>query len=169
MSRFFAFAPLALVGLLASCAPAITDTAGRIVNKATGEEGRVVFLGGFQAKAVTPGMSDNVTVQLGQDFYSGQYSVIGNGVNPLGVSASFGFGSGYSTANTRPVGTVDGGVRTTYAPSRDTSRSANLIVRTQRLNQGAIKTLTCDFKADASRHGVGDCTGSDGASYTLQF
>ncbi|WP_420595882.1 hypothetical protein [Deinococcus sp.] len=169
MSRFLVFAPLALAGLLASCAPAITDTAGRIVNKASGQEGRVQFLGGFQAKAVTPGMADNVTVQLGQDFYSGQYSVIGSSSNALGVSASFGFGSGYRSADTRPVGTVDGGLRTTYDPRRDTARPGNLIVKTQRLNTAAIKTLTCDFKADASRHGVGDCTGSDGASYTLQF
>ena len=162
-----AFMPLALLALLASCAPRLSDTSGRIVNKTTGQEGRVRFIGGFQSRAVTPGSPDNVTIQLGQDLYSGTYSVIG-GPNPLGVSATFGFGAGTGYIGD---GYTDryGSVRTTIDPRRDSSRPGNLIVKTRSLNSASIKTLTCSFEADASGHGVGDCSGPGGAQYALQF
>ena len=84
------------VSVLAACAPTLTDTAGRLVNTVSGQEGRVVFLGGFQTRAATPGMPDNVTVQLGQEFYSGQYSVIGNAAP---VRLRFGLSGGFSSGN----------------------------------------------------------------------
>lgn len=167
MNRFAAAAlPLTLLGVLASCAPTITDTAGRLVNTVSGQEGRVLFLGGFQARPVVAGMPDNVTVQLGQDLYSGNYSVIGS-ESPLGLS--FGFGVGSSSGDGSPNrGGSYGGLRTS-AQVRNPTGPGNLIVKTQRLDTAAIKTITCDFQSDASGHGVGNCMGSDGSTYALQF
>jgi hypothetical protein len=156
------------LALLASCAPTQRDTAGRIVNTVSGQAGRVVFLNGFQARAVTPGQSDNVTVQLGQELYSGTYSVIG-GEFPLGLSASFGVGGGSGGGGYGPGRSgYNTGLSAAAAP-RNTARPGNLIVQTLRLDKKAIKTLTCTFQADSNGHGVGDCTGSDGAKYALQF
>ncbi|AZI43394.1 hypothetical protein EHF33_12100 [Deinococcus psychrotolerans] len=167
MNRFAAAAlPLALLGALASCAPTITDTAGRLVNAVSGQEGRVLFLGGFQPRPVVVGTPDNVTVQLGQDLYSGKYSVIGN-QNALGVSFGFGVGSSFGgDSGDRRSGY--GGLRTS-AEARNPTGPGNLILKTQRLNTAAVKTITCDFQADASGHGVGNCKGSDGSTYALQF
>jgi len=149
--------------VLAACAPTITDTAGRLVNTVSGQEGRVVFLGGFQTRAATPGMPDNVTVQLGQDFYSGQYSVIGN---EAPVNLRFGLSGGFSSGG----GFFRHGSGVGFsAPARNVARPGNLIVKTPTQGTAGVKTLTCTFQADASGHGVGDCQGSDGASYALQF
>ncbi|WP_293913905.1 hypothetical protein [Deinococcus sp.] len=156
------------VALLASCAPTQQGTAGRIVGTVSGQVGRVVFLNGFQPRAATPNQPDNVTVQLGQDLYSGTYSVIG-GESPIGLSASFGVGGGFGGGNYGPGHSgYNGGLSAAAAP-RNTARPGNLIVQTLRLDKSAIKTLTCTFQADSSGHGVGDCVGSDSAKYALQF
>ncbi len=164
MNRFLALLALPVLGLVA-CAPSVTDTAGRLVNTATGQEGRVLFLGGFQARPATPGMPDTVTVQLGQDLYSGQYSVIGDAA-PVAVSARFGFGGGSDLFGRRGY---DGGLSTSLASRTASLHPGNLIVKTLKLNNAAVKTLTCNFQADGGGHGVGDCLGSDGAKYALQF
>ena len=164
MNRFFAVLLLP-VALLASCAPTQRDSAGRIVGTVSGQVGRVVFTGGFQPRAATPGQSDNVTVQLGQDLYSGTYSVIG-GESPIGLSASFGVGGGYGPGPGHSGYTT--GLSAAAAP-RNVARPGNLIVQTLRLDKSAIKTLTCTFQADSNGHGVGECAGSDGAKYALQF
>lgn len=163
MNRSVVLLSLASVSLLVACAPTITDTAGRMVNKVSGQEGRVVFLGGFQARPAAPGTPDNVTVQLGQDLYSGQYSVIGNEA-PVGLS--FGFSSGFSSDDGFFHGGYGADLRTPAA--RNLARPGNLIVKTLK-SGSAAKTLTCTFQADASGHGVGDCRGSNGAMYALQF
>ncbi|GAA3998772.1 hypothetical protein GCM10022631_07000 [Deinococcus rubellus] len=164
MSRTAFLLSLASVSLLAACAPTITDTAGRLVNTVSGQEGRVVFLGGFQTRAAVPGTPDNVTVQLGQDFYSGQYSVIGND-GP--VNLRFGLSGGFSSGDGFFRHGYDAGLR---APAiRNVARPGNLIVKTLKLDTAAVKTLICTFQADSSGHGVGDCRGSNGATYALQF
>ena len=163
--RRIALLSLASVSLLASCAPTLTNTAGRIVNAVSGQEGRVVFLGGFQTRPAAPGMPDNVTVQLGQDVYSGQYSVIGNEAPSrlrFGLSGGFSSGDGFF----RPG--YDAGLGAS-APARNVAQPGNLIVQTLKQGTAAVKTLTCTFQADASGHGVGECRGSDGATYALQF
>lgn len=123
----------------------------------------MVFLGGFQTRAAAPGTPDNVTVQLGQELYSVQYSVIGSDAP---VNLRFGLSGGFSSGGDFFRHGSGAGFS---APARNVARPGNLIVKTLKLNAAAVKTLTCTFQANASGHGVGDCQGRGGAAYALQF
>ncbi|WP_034383402.1 hypothetical protein [Deinococcus sp. YIM 77859] len=153
---------LGAAALLAACAPALTaPTVGRIVNAATGQEGTVNFPPG----ALSGGTSstDNVVIQIGGQTYLGRATLLAAaGTVPLRPALDVTFGAGFW--NTVP-GWAWGGQLTTGTP-QITLRSGNLIARTT----GATpRTLTCTLQVDAEGRGIGECTGSDGARYAMQF
>lgn len=163
----FALASLGLAALLSACTPSLTAaTSGRIVNAATGEQGTVSFLPGA-LRPQPPGQSgDNVTVVIGGQSYVGRAAVLEGGpaasaAAPLALSVGFGAsvgsaGSGFGVA--ARVGTPPA--------SSATLRSGNLIARTA----GATpRTLTCTLQVDTAERGFGECTGSDGVRYVMQF
>ncbi|MFC4454663.1 hypothetical protein [Deinococcus sonorensis] len=148
--------------LFASCAPTLQDTAGRVVNVRSGQEGTIRFPAGLPTRALLPGDPDNVVVTLGQDRYSGKATVLGE-APPLGLSVSF--AGGYQSGG-GPDGFFSGvGVQAPGGPRPGSAtRPGNLIAKTP---QG--KTLSCTFQVDRSGHGIGDCQDSAGGTYTLQF
>jgi hypothetical protein len=170
-----------LAGLfLASCAPAtLQGSYGRLVNTKTGQEGRLQFLGGFQDRAILPSDPDNVWLTVGGTVYSGRYTVLGSG-SPLGLS--LGIGGSYSSGSTGGGGAGSNGDSSgnglfgsgfsgsvgSDRRSEHATRPGNLIAKTTALN-GVIKTLTCTFETDNSKHGIGTCQDSAGGSYSLQF
>lgn len=165
--------PLLLLGLaaaLASCAPAlISPASGRIVNAKTGEEGSVTFVrGSLQPRISGARLDNNVTVQIGDQTYVGRSVIIDTASpapTPFDLGLQFNFGNNWNgTGNSDPYFGVGGNARTP-AP-RLVSRTGNLIART---DGNAPRTLTCTLTVDAQEHGYGDCTGSDGVRYVLQF
>lgn len=167
--------PLLSCLVLSACAPALlsTGTDGRIVNVRSGQEGVINFLGGFRDRAIRSGEPDNVTVSLGGLLYSGKYTVLGRSGPRLGVGLGFGYGGfpnlgGDSLFGPSPY--YDAGFYGAFQPYNDgqPTRPGNLIARAAGAD-GSVTTLTCDFQADRSQHGVGTCQDSAGATYTLQF
>ncbi|WP_291425405.1 hypothetical protein [Deinococcus sp.] len=162
--------PLLLLGtllgasaLLASCAPSVTGPVqGRIVNSKTGQEGVAAFVRGtLQPRLNGAYAADNVTLQIGEQVYTGRTVLIGSGVveTPVTWGVGLGFGSW------RHPGLGWGGRYDTF--NRATPiYSGNLIARTA---GPAPKTLTCQLTVDAFERGVGNCVGSDGTTYALQF
>lgn len=152
---------------LASCAPALNPpVTGRIVNAASGQEGTVTFHpGALRGQTGDPFGGNNTTVQIGGLTYGGRTTLISASttvtVRPsLDVGLGFGFGSGlYADPffGTR-VGTT--------TRTRDSLRTGNLIAKT--FGQ-TPRTLTCTLQVDDANHGIGDCTGSEGGRYAVQF
>ena len=158
--------------LLASCTPAmLQDAGGRIVNLRSGQEGRLMFLGGFRDRALSPGDPDNLKVTLGETVYTGRYTVLGSRRPDLGLSVGFGTAFNDSFFNTGDGGGFfGGGIRGSYGhPPLNQTRPGNLIARTAATAGGAIKTLACTFEIDSALHGIGSCQDSAGGSYSLQF
>ncbi|AFD25317.1 hypothetical protein [Deinococcus gobiensis] len=157
--------------LLASCAPTLTGpVTGRIVNGQTGEEGTVSFTRGTLRPGYVNGSAgDNVVVRIGSLAYTGRTTIVNGGVVgplPAGWGLSLGFGGGSRLGD---EGALGWGTRLdTPAPGAAavTSRTGNLIARTL---GASPRTLTCTLTVDTAEHGIGDCTGSDGAKYALQF
>lgn len=156
---------LGLAALLASCAPTLTaPVTGRIVNAATGQEGTVTFhLGALTPGANTPAGGNNTTIQIGNLTYGGRTVLLDASttvtVRPaLDVGLAFGLGGGTDPFFGTRVGTT--------TQTRTGLRTGNLIARTF---GDAPRTLTCTLQVDDTGRGVGDCTGSDGARYALQF
>jgi hypothetical protein len=155
---------LGLAALLASCTLSQPlSTTGRIVNAGSGEEGTVTFLPGALLPGGAPG-GDNVTVEIGGQTYRGRAAVLAGG-NPATSAFDVSLGVGGSTG--RPGSFWDWNARFgTPTTPRAGLRSGNLIARTA----GATpRTLTCTLEVDASQRGIGECQGSDGARYALQF
>lgn len=159
----------ALLVLLASCAPTMTGPrVGRIVNGTTGAEGSVSFTRGtLRPRLGDPFAADNAVIQIGGQTYTGRTVVLDGrpgATLPYGLEFSVGFGGGTN------VGTNGFFGWDTHAQTPRThqpvTRSGNLIARTA---SARPSTLTCTLLIDADEHGIGDCTGSDGARYTLQF
>lgn len=152
--------------LLASCAPSMTGpVTGRIVNTVTGVEGTVQFTRGtLQPRLEGPNAPENATLQIAGQTYTGRTVLIDNGVitspawraslNLFGGHNNRESGFGWYTR----VGTPGN--------ERLVTRTGNLIART---STAPTLTLTCTLSVDMNEHGVGDCTGSDGTKYALQF
>lgn len=160
-------AALGSAALLAACAPALTaPVTGRIVNAGTGQEGTVTFLGG----ALQPGMgrptTDNVTLQIGGQSYTGQVTLLDAAVGAAPYPV-FDLSLGVGGVHSGPASDLFWGTRfRSPATVQSVLRTGNLIARTA---GAAPRTLTCTLQVDASGRGIGDCTGSDGARYVLQF
>lgn len=158
---------LGVAALLSSCAPTLTaSTVGRVVNTSTGEEGSVTFgPGALRARAGDTLGKNNVTVQVGGRSYVGRAALVDTAVTApsrLNFSVGIGFSSGAPTGPAL-------GLETRAGTPRDTSprtRAGNLIVRTEGDDPA---TLTCTLQVDPTEHGVGDCMGSNGARYVMQF
>lgn len=158
---------LTLTALLVSCAPTLqASTLGRIVNTGTGQEGTVTFLpGALRSRAGdTPG-TNNVTFQVDGRTYVGRVVLVDVAATPSRPALNFSVGVGVSSGGNGGVGlsTQVG----TAQPPRSQTRTGNLIARSQ--GPESPVTLTCTLQVDAGEHGVGDCTGSDGARYVVQF
>ncbi|ABF45187.1 hypothetical protein Dgeo_0885 [Deinococcus geothermalis DSM 11300] len=156
---------LGCAALLAACAPSLTaPTLGRIVNAKTGQEGVVTFLPGALWSGGTT-TDNNVTVQIGNQTYLGRAVLLDAAVVPARPAFDLSFGLGASQWD--GIAGWGWGTRLGTPPApRTVLRTGNLIAKTT----GATPlTLTCTLQVDASEHGIGDCTGSDGARYALQF
>lgn len=156
---------LAGAGLLASCAPTLTGpVSGRIVNTVTGQEGSVSFTRGtLKPRLDGPYAADNATIVIGGQSYTGRTVIINSGVSVAPTwNASFDW---YSANRTWDRFGWSSGFS---APHNDVqvSRSGNLIAKTAGTPP---LLLTCTLNVDVYEHGVGDCTGSDGTRYALQF
>jgi hypothetical protein len=156
---------LSIAALLASCAPALNPpVTGRIVNAATGQEGTLTFHpGALRGRTGDPFGGNNTTIQIGGQTYGGRTALLDASttvtVRP-NVGVSLGFGTG-------PYSDPFWGTQvSTSTQTRTSLRTGNLIARTF---GGTPRTLTCTLQVDDSNHGVGDCTGNDGARYALQF
>lgn len=152
--------------LLASCAPTITGpVTGRIVNNTTGQEGTVSFTRGtLKPRLDGPNAADNAVLNIGGRTYTGRTVIINSGVNTTpNWSASFDW-----VAGNRAWGPGFGWRTGFDTPRNDVvvSRTGNLIAKT---TAQPTQTLTCTLNVDVYEHGVGDCLGSDGTRYTLQF
>ncbi|THF88527.1 hypothetical protein E7T09_04810 [Deinococcus sp. KSM4-11] len=158
--------------LLASCAPTVTAPhQGRIVNSVTGTEGVVTFTPGtLRPRLGDPFAQDNATITIGGQAYSGRTAIVdgssgaGNPL-PAGWGLSFGFGASSAAFTNGMVGI---GTRLD-SPDRHgppVARIGNLIART---GGTPVLTLTCTLTVDENEHGIGDCTGNDGAKYAMQF
>lgn len=159
---------LGCAALLASCAPTYTaSTIGRIVNASTGAEGTVTFLpGALRTRAGDPFGGNNTTIVIGGQTYAGRAALLeGVAAVPATGGLNFGiaFGSGQSNGNTS---TGYGVFLGTPPEPRATLRAGNLIAKTAGANP---RTLTCTLQVDERDHGIGDCTGSDGTRYVMQF
>lgn len=157
---------LGLAALLASCTlTQPSPTTGRIVNAGSGEEGTVTFLPGALLPGGAPA-GDNVTVEIGGQTYRGRAAVLAGGnLAPATSAFDLSLGVGGSTGRTGSYWDWNARFGTPPAP-RAGLRSGNLIARTA----GATpRTLTCTLQIDASKRGIGECQGSDGARYVLQF
>lgn len=159
---------LAGVALLASCAPTFTAaTVGRVVNASTGEEGTVTFQpGALRTRAGDPFGGNNTTVVIGGQTYAGRAALLDAVVAvPANTKLNFGiaFAAGSSGGNTS---TGYGLFLGTQPAQPGTLRTGNLIAKTAGTGP---RTLTCTLQVDEREHGVGDCTGSDGVRYVLQF
>ncbi|MHA0034506.1 hypothetical protein [Deinococcus sp. PESE-13] len=160
---------LAAVGLLASCAPAVTGPQlGRIVSGSTGEEGTVSIVRGTLRPIVAdPFAPDNVTIEIGGQTYKGRTQIVGRPATALPAGWGLSVGVGGST---RPgdSGQAALGWDTRLDSPRpaEVSYSGNLIART---NGARVRTLTCTLTVDARERGFGECTGENGTKYALQF
>ena len=158
---------LGVAGLLSACAPTQAPSiVGRVVNAATGEEGSVTFLpGALRARAGDVSGSSNVTLQVGSRRYSGRVALVDTATTPQRPNLSFSVGVGFSSG--APAGgSASVGFGTRRETAGATTRTGSLIART---DGDAPLTLTCTLQVDPGEHGVGDCTGSDGAQYVMQF
>ena len=159
-------ASLGLAALLSACTPTLTNaTSGRIVNAATGEQGTVSFLPGA-LRPQPPGQSgNNVTVVIGGQSYVGRAAVLEGGPAAAASPLSLSLGFGASVGSAGPGWGLAARVGTPPAPSA-TLRSGNLIARTA---GAAPRTLTCTLQVDTAERGFGECSGSDGVRYVMQF
>ncbi|MEF2278221.1 hypothetical protein V3W47_07905 [Deinococcus sp. YIM 134068] len=156
---------LSFAALLASCAPALNPpVTGRIVNSTTGQEGTVTFHpGALRGQAGDPFGGNNTTVVIGGLTYGGRTTLI-SASNTVTVRPSLGVSLGFGTG---PYADPFFGTRVgTTTQTRSTLRTGNLIARTSGAN---ARTLTCTLQVDDANHGVGDCTGSEGGRYAVQF
>lgn len=152
---------------LASCAPGVTGPVlGRIVNGQTGQEGQVSLTRGtLRPQYDAPAAPDNAVISIGGQTYTGRTVLVESGsvrAPDSALSLNFGFGRPFDD------GFFGLGGRWGY-PHADRvalPRPGNLIARTA---GPAPRTLTCTLTVDRYEHGVGDCLGSDGAKYALQF
>ena len=146
--------------LLGACAPALTTPQGRLVHTTTGQEGVITFEGTLAPDWTLPTSKPNVTIRLGNDVYTGRYTVLDNSATPgplrLGVTVGATFGNTNSTAY---GGSIEAGTARTAA-----LRSGNLIAKT-----AAGRVITCTFQVDVNRHGIGECQDASGGRYALQF
>lgn len=166
---------LLVVGLLVSCAPTMNaPTVGRIVNSATGEEGRISFApGALRPRLGEPFAPDNATIQIGGQTYTGRTAILeGAASSPLpagwGLSVTFAGGGAVGQNGAVGFGT------TISTPSQGGSappvvRTGNLIARTAAAASEPVRTLTCTLTVDERGHGIGECTGQDNVKYALQF
>ncbi|GAA5531834.1 hypothetical protein [Deinococcus aluminii] len=157
---------LGCAALLASCAPTLTaPTLGRIVNSGTGQEGTVTFLSGVLWSSEAPA-GNNVTIQIGNQSYVGRAVLLdAAAVLPARSALNVGVGFGAGFWDSAP-GWGFGSRLSTPPTPHVTLRTGNLIAKTAGTTP---VTLTCALQVDASQHGIGDCTGSDGARYAMQF
>ncbi|EYB68329.1 hypothetical protein DEIPH_ctg025orf0204 [Deinococcus phoenicis] len=159
---------LGCAALLASCAPTLTaPTLGGIVNAGTGQEGVVTFQPGtLGASAGSTLGANNVTLQIGGQTYTGRAALLDTAVVfPARAAFELGFGFGSGAWNPGADWIWGSRLRTPPTPQA-TLRTGNLIAKTA----GPVPlTLTCSLQVDASEHGIGDCLGSDGARYAMQF
>jgi hypothetical protein len=165
------FLSTAAACLLASCAPTMTGpVTGRIVNGQTGEEGTVSFTRGTLRPGYVNGSAgDNVVIRIGSQAYTGRTAIVSGGVVgplPAGWGLSLGFGGGTRLDGDGALGWGTRLDTPANGPVAVTSRTGNLIARTL---GASPSTLTCTLTVDATEHGIGDCVGSDGAKYALQF
>lgn len=153
---------------LASCAPTLTGPiAGRIVNGKTGTEGTVSFTRGtLQPRLDGPRAPDNAVIQIGGETYTGRTMLIN--VTTLVPQSDWGFGLSFGNTSRYHDGFFgwDAGWGRNNFENRSVTRTGNLIARTTGPNP---LTLTCNLNVDVYEHGVGDCTGSDGTRYAMQF
>ncbi len=156
---------LSIAALLGSCAPALNPpVTGRIVNATNGQEGTVTFSPGALTTRTGDALGDNnTTIQIGGQTYGGRTVLLDASttvtVRPA-VDVGFGFGTGlYADPffGTR-VGTT--------TQTRAGLRTGNLIARSF---AAPNRTITCTLQVNETYRGIGDCTGSDGARYALQF
>lgn len=156
----------ACITLLASCAPSMTaPVTGRIVNTMTGVEGTVQFTRGtLQPRLEGPNAPENATLQIAGQTYTGRTVIINSGVsaNP-GWGASFNLFGGHTSRDSGFGWYTRFG---TPSEQKTVTRTGNLIART---SSTPTLTMTCTLSVDVNEHGVGDCTGSDGTRYALQF
>lgn len=156
--------------LLAGCAPTTTaPQQGRIVNSVTGEEGRVTFTPGtLRPRLGDPFAPDNATIVIGGQTYSGRTAILDGGppsLLPAGWGLSLAFGGSATTGNGTQLG-LGTSLGTADRRAAPVARSGNLIARTAGTPP---RTLTCTLTVDEREHGIGECTGSDGVKYALQF
>ncbi|BDP41954.1 hypothetical protein DAETH_19230 [Deinococcus aetherius] len=156
---------LSIAALLASCAPALNPpVTGRIVNATTGQEGTITFSpGALSTRAGDPFAGNNTTIQIGGQTFGGRTVLLDASttvtVRPA-VDVGFGFGTG-------PYDDPFFGTRVgTTTQTRTGLRTGNLIAKSF---AAPARTITCTLQVNDAYHGVGDCTGSDGARYALQF
>lgn len=132
---------------MCGCAPIQTGPiTGRIVNVATGAEGRVSILRGSLYNSAE---SDNVQVFIGKQVLTGRSVLIDTGI--------------VTEENWVPRGGLFSAGDWRRRSSQVVSRSGNLIAR------GSGLTLSCRLLVSADEHGTGDCQGSDKNSYLMQF
>lgn len=141
---------LASAVVLASCAPALTASqrTGRLVNVASGQEGRITLTG-----ATITGRGA-VRVELGGEALTGEYNV-------LGGDARFGFGVSVG-ASSPGANVLFGNIQASRVP--DGTRSGTIIAKSE---SGFV--LTCDFLVDVENRGNGTCTDARGGRYAFQF
>lgn len=156
---------LSIAALLASCAPTLNPpVTGRIVNASTGQEGTVIFSpGALSGSAGNPFGGNNTTIQIGGQTYGGRTALLDASttvtVRPS-VDVGLGFGTGF-------YGDPFFGTRLgTSTQTRANLRTGNLIAKSF---AAPARTITCTLQVNDAYRGVGDCTGSDGARYALQF
>ncbi len=156
---------LSIAALLASCAPALNPpVTGRIVNATNGQEGTVTFSpGALSGGTSNPFGGNNTTIQVGGQTYGGRTALVDASstvtVRPA-VDVGFGFGTG-------PYSDPFFGTRLgTTTQTRNALRTGNLIAKSF---AAPTRTITCTLQVNDGYHGVGECTGSDGARYALQF
>lgn len=164
--------PLLVVGLLVACAPTMNaPTLGRIVNSATGEEGRLTFApGALRPRLGEPFAPDNATIQIGGQTYTGRTAILEGAASsplPAGLGLSVTFAGGGAVGQNGAVGFGT----TISTPNQGGSvppvvRTGNLIARTA---SEPVRTLICTLTVDERGHGIGECTGQDNVKYALQF
>lgn len=162
---------------------------GRIVNGVTGEEGRLSFTPGSLRPSLPSAYApDNVVIEIGGQTYRGR-AVVLNAASPLALPPGWGLSLGFGASAGSFAGEPGPGAGGDWnglgwnglgwnglgwrgqldsAPARGPAplRSGNLIARTA---GSPVLTLTCTLSVDPQERGIGECTGSDGARYALQF
>ena len=177
MKRPSALLPLVALGLLASCAPAVTGPQlGRIVSGSTGEEGTVsIVRGTLRPLVADPFAPDNVTIEIGGQTYRGRTQVVGRSAAGLPAGWGLSVGAHGSTRTGDPALSGSGQAALGWDTRLDSPRpaevsySGNLIARTAPAPGARVRTLTCTLTVDARERGFGECTGENGTKYALQF